>query len=111
MTTSTWYILCGIGAVLLHGLSIRGVSKIPKFHGPEWFFDVHVGAEFYHGPGRQMTQEYRNLVIRSFLFEAALFSIAAIVFRSHGILALAVLACVAIAVSIYQHRVARRFAR
>jgi hypothetical protein len=55
-------------AILL--LRIRATGKrlrLPMIRGQEYFFNVHVGPDFYTGPGRPIFAAYRRWVLLPFL--------------------------------------------
>jgi hypothetical protein len=50
----TFYALFWV--VRVYGCARRG--RQPLLRGPEWFFNVHVSPDFYHGDGRKPLHWY-----------------------------------------------------
>lgn len=91
----------------LYGL--RSLSRIPMFHGREWFFDVLVGEDFYGGLGAAVLREYRLRLLIPYGIEAMIAALFFAIGKPFWAFLLQVPA--AILAGFYVTGLARRFAK
>jgi hypothetical protein len=106
-----WSLIAYVAVLAWRMIPLRLLWHAPQFHGRDWFFDVHVGDEFYDGRGREVAGEYHRKILVPHLLELPLFAAALIVLRNYPIAIFTLLAVTALSVSLYHVRVAKCFAK
>jgi hypothetical protein len=102
--------MAGAGVVVWRGVALGALWRAPRFHGRSWFFDTQVGDGFYEGRGREIVREYHRAIALPHLVELPGFALACVWLRAWPIPILSLIAVMAMLVSWYQTRVAKRFA-
>ncbi len=67
-----WFIFWGLLA--WRAMALRKVLSIPKFHGPDYFFDSRVGADFYRTS--ELPRQYRRGILLPRIIEIAVIAVA-----------------------------------
>lgn len=82
MTTHMMQWIGGFYLILMiwRATALKAQLKLPLFHGPNYFFDTHVGPAFYEGEGRLMMAEFRRRILRPMVVELAITAVIAVVF-------------------------------
>jgi len=62
-----WLFYLAVFVVRISATSRR--LRLPKIRGEEYFFNIHVGAGFYSGPGRPILAAYRRWMLLPFLID------------------------------------------
>jgi hypothetical protein len=73
MQLAFWYFL-GMAWRLY---ALRALLIVPQFHGKEYFFDTHVGPDFFAGKGREVLRRYRTYILAPHAVELALIAMVA----------------------------------
>ncbi len=55
--------------VVIQASTVSRRWKLPFLRGPEWFFDVHVGPDFYSGAGRPILRRHRLRLLLPYAVE------------------------------------------